>query len=597
MEKLLKTIANSSTDQKALLLPQALEYRESGIDFLIECLDDAELEIRATAYQLLLNIESQKVKQAITPGFLLNPGDKIYYVLERDVYFDDSFYRLYPSVNINKIKDLVTYDDYRDRNYKVISFGDIAYITAYTFTNCYFNFQQAELKAESLRRKIIQKRSITEFNLRHDRETVKQWCDRHQITKEVNNFKLDRSLEQRWREQIYFFDIPNSNDYIDWFRVEEYLKYVQNYALLNQLWQDLVGYLAGIQEIIFNKQTYLGINNYYSQLKKHIKHLNYADYKNSLYSEEAEINLLLTALNNSKLEIKNLAYQLLQGIDSEKARQAIYQGVRLKPGDVIYSVYQSGISYTDEIFYLLWDDVDYLEQLRYQIEGSFEGNLMECSKRIYCYMDRKQAEEAAEDLHRHLIKETNISFEWRKENPNFDAKQWCIDNDFYYKTEWDNLSDYETVWAIKDLIWLDDKLLDSFRRSRYIYHPKHIDTWCKDNQIEYDRNLDNWDNYRRLLDYLDLPENIELLSKFWKDGTGHLAFVKEEIVQQTAYVKIGKKLDRELGEDKVFAVPKEFEAKAAKLLVEIIDRQSSERKTRSKARKMLQENDWDEIPF
>jgi hypothetical protein len=39
------------------LLPQALEHGESGIDFLIDSLNDPELEIREKAYELLQDIE------------------------------------------------------------------------------------------------------------------------------------------------------------------------------------------------------------------------------------------------------------------------------------------------------------------------------------------------------------------------------------------------------------------------------------------------------------------------------------------------------------------------------------------------------------
>ena len=47
MKKLLNAIANSSVMQQVSLFPQTLEYGESGIDFLIEYLDNTELEIRA----------------------------------------------------------------------------------------------------------------------------------------------------------------------------------------------------------------------------------------------------------------------------------------------------------------------------------------------------------------------------------------------------------------------------------------------------------------------------------------------------------------------------------------------------------------------
>lgn len=53
MEELLDAIARSNREKKVSLLPQALEYGKSGIDLLIECLSDAELEVRAKAYNLL----------------------------------------------------------------------------------------------------------------------------------------------------------------------------------------------------------------------------------------------------------------------------------------------------------------------------------------------------------------------------------------------------------------------------------------------------------------------------------------------------------------------------------------------------------------
>jgi hypothetical protein len=314
-------------------------------------------------------------------------------------------------------------------------------------------------------------------------------------------------------------------------------------------------------------------------------------------SEKAETSFLLSTLSYSNLTSRSLAYQLLKGINLDKAQQAIHEGVKLNPGDKIYSVYQAGICYSDEFFHVLWDYVDYPEQLRYQLAENNIRERVEQSQRIYCYTDKQKAAAAAEALHRQLIKETKISFEWRKENPDFDPQKWCVDNNFPYKSEWDNLSNYQIVWAIKNIIWMDDELSNSFRRSRYIYHPKHIDTWFDDNQIEYDHNLDNWKNYAKLIDYLNLPENIELLSKFWKDGTGHFAFVKEEIVLQKVYIKIGEELHSQAGASNLLAVSEEYREAAANLLVELLENSKTQTESKSKSRKILQDLDWDEIPF
>ena len=72
MEELLKAIASSGAEQKASLLYKALEYGESGVDFLIENLNDPELKFKAKAYELLQNVESEKAQKAIAPGLLFN---------------------------------------------------------------------------------------------------------------------------------------------------------------------------------------------------------------------------------------------------------------------------------------------------------------------------------------------------------------------------------------------------------------------------------------------------------------------------------------------------------------------------------------------
>ncbi len=89
IEELLKATANSSIEQQVSLLPQALEYGDSGINFLINRLSDAELEIRAKAYNLLQDVESEKARKAISPGLMLNPEDKVYSVYQSGILFND----------------------------------------------------------------------------------------------------------------------------------------------------------------------------------------------------------------------------------------------------------------------------------------------------------------------------------------------------------------------------------------------------------------------------------------------------------------------------------------------------------------------------
>ncbi|MBW4536772.1 MAG: hypothetical protein KME09_22840 [Pleurocapsa minor HA4230-MV1] len=620
MEELLQAIANSSIEQQVSLLPQALEYGESGIDFLIDRLNDPELEIRAKAYELLQHNQSQKVQQAIAPGLLFNPGDKIFHIRKSTMWFDDSFYSLYPSSNVDKEKHLVTDNDYINQSFKIISFDRAAYVV--TFTPYFINYQQAKLVAESLHNKRISEVSITEFEFNDDQETIKHWCDCYQITQAVNNLQKEKNLKNGLDRWLEIDGMSDFKDNIYWSTVESYLKSSEHLDLLNQLWQDLVGKFAFVGEIIFDKTTYLSIDPYYSQILDYEDRYKYSYGEDveefSLSLEETETNYLLTALNSSQLEIRILAYQLLKGINLDKAQQAIYQGVKLNPGDIIYSVYQSGVGYNDQIYHHIVgnpDDVG-IEHLRSQITNSHEYELPLYPQRRYCFTDKKQAEEVAETLHRKLIKERDFALEWRKENPNFDLKKWCLDNDIAYKYGWDEfklggIDSYDAIFEIKELIAHDEQLYDNLRRSRYIYHPGHMDTWCKDNHLCYEQICDEhhpdyWDNYGKVLDYINLPENIELLSKFWKDGEGNFAFVKEEIVLQKVYIKIGEELHGQAEVNNLFAVSEKDREAAEKLLVELLENSKTQTESKSKARGILQdfhgdeseEYQWEnEIPF
>lgn len=162
---------------------------------------------------------------------------------------------------------------------------------------------------------------------RCDGEIIKQWCDRYQITQEVNNLQKEKDLQNGLDRWLEIHGISDFKDNIYWSTVESYLKSSEHLDLLDQLWQDLVGKFAFVGEIIFDKTTYLSIDPYYSQILAYEDTYKYSYGQDveefSLSLEETEINYLLTALNSSQLEIRTLAYQLLKGINLDKAQQAI----------------------------------------------------------------------------------------------------------------------------------------------------------------------------------------------------------------------------------------------------------------------------------
>jgi hypothetical protein len=511
MKEFLQAIANSSIEQQVSLLPQALDYGDLGIDFLIDRLDDPELEIRAKAYQLLQHNQSQKVQQAIAPGLLINPGDKIYYIQESTMWFDDYGYWL--SAKEDSVKHLETQDDYRNQDYKIVRYDQEVYVISYV--PYYTNYQLIKSLVTSLQKERILEHSITIFDLENDHKAIEQWCNLHKITEEVSKLQKERNLEFEIEFDRMFSEIRGEHVnrfVIYWSTVEEYLKSTENLGLLNQLWQDSVGSLVSICEVNFARKNYLTIDVYYSQiLDQTNSYTHYAGedrdefFGDNLISEKAETRFLLKTLHYSNIAIRSLVYQLLKGVELDNAQQAINLGLKLNSGDTIYSVYQSGLGYTDEWYCVLCDDVDYIEQLDYQITNIYKDDPRGYSQRRYCFADKKQAEAAAETLHRKLIKERNFTLEWRKENPDFNLKKWCIDNDIAYEDE-----SYHSIFEIKELIADDDQLYDNLRRSRYIYHPKIMDTWCRDNNICYeqicdDNPPDDWHNYGKVLDYINQP--------------------------------------------------------------------------------------------
>ncbi len=314
------------------------------------------------------------------------------------------------------------------------------------------------------------------------------------------------------------------------------------------------------------------------------------------------VAFLIDCLSDRHLEMRAKAYELLKHVNTVEAKQAVSQGILLNPGDIIYSVYQSGKWFNDES-YLLFDGVNYLESIYLKVYGNEnfdEGDAMCRSKRIFCYLDREQAEAAAEMIHRQQISTHGIGicgFNWERENPYFDPQQWCIDHRLPYKNDWDSKENFQIVQEVERLVRQSNNkaLLDKFKRSRYTYHLDFIDEWLKENKANFDYQPGDWNSLYEFFDYLELSQNIELLSKFWKDGVGHFAFVHEEIVQRQVNLKIGKKLGDELALDRervtLIARPKSYPEQASKYLVGIIESEHSKPKHKLRAYELLSDFD------
>ena len=287
----------------------------------------------------------------------------------------------------------------------------------------------------------------------------------------------------------------------------------------------------------------------------------------------------------------------------EELLKAIASGLLLNPGDIIYSVYESAMWFTDSS-YLVFDYIDDSEPFRDEIYGKSEPDeddgLAYCKcTRLFCYINPEYAERKAKYIHQQECQKNGadfMSFWWQKRNSNFDLKQWCLEHKILLEQEWNNLVN-KSDWVIKELIIKnhDRSLLDELNRSEYIYHPDHIDVWCRDNDVFYDENASNRDNYYRILDLLGLPRNIKLLSKFYEDGVGKFAFVREEVVEQQTHVPVNQQLN-DLATNLIVR-PKKYDTHAVDFLLHILNSDRSTTEQTRKARRYLQNIESDYILF
>lgn len=225
----------------------------------------------------------------------------------------------------------------------------------------------------------------------------------------------------------------------------------------------------------------------------------------ALNYSEVGIDLLISILNDDLvLSVRATAYQLLRSVDSAKVEAAIANGILLNPGDRIYGVYRSAIWFDDEFFRLYsesqqlnfiheidWEELGYTDYegfCKSEDEDYGGGGIAGfIPKRVAHYLSKAEAEIAAEQLHQKLVNE-------------------C-----------------EYIGSFEE-------------RSDFVFNE-----WCKVNQIQYIGGYEYWEE---LTDELKAEGNYELLGKLWRDGVGDFAFVQEETVNESQYLKfLDKSID------------------------------------------------------
>jgi hypothetical protein len=564
MEELNQRFAIATINQELKLLADTFQYDAVGMNFLIELLNHSKLEIRAKAYHLLQNIDSEKVRQARSKGILLNPGDRVYIVYRTPTFFTDSSYIL--ESEENRILELNINYDYKSNGYKITKEDNGLHDNGLHIVakpHHYFSKYEAELIAESLHQEIMQEWSFMCFNIHFgddDNFNAKQWC-------------LENNLSGKW----------NNRD-----EIKDFLEKTDNLNLLSKLWKETEGNFATICEIHIGKKSYLTIDKNLPDIttpEQRIKQLDsyykedpdhYEDYG----YKESDISLLIESLNNPEIKVRATAYKLLQNaLKTKKVQLAIAQGLLLNPGDRVYSVWKAEIGFDDEAYYLIDSCGDLERELIIKEISVFDDNNYYELDDDYSEQDYPEEEyEVSEDDYQDPEIESYNSFvaEYIEQNESI------------------KISDRVCEASLKDLaylkgnrqtkIWdelanLDLEISDSYERgclfvSRHIcknqaegiaesLHQKmmkkysigsfrwdkinDLETWCIANNVPYqkkyygDSNKDSsisGIDEKHLMNYLQQPKNIDLLSKLWKDAVGRFAFVCEQTVKNKTYLKI-----------------------------------------------------------
>jgi hypothetical protein len=273
------------------------------------------------------------------------------------------------------------------------------------------------------------------------------------------------------------------------------------------------------------------------------------------------MNFLIELLNHAKLEIRAIAYKLLQNnVNFDKIRKIISKGIQLNPGDRVYSIYRLGIQFDDQEYYLcppnscgFYEDYQELTIEEYEYAQPYNPNI-----RLSSHIFQEEAEAIADFLYNKAVQNKEFGFTWKKGNPDFQAKEWCLAKNIPYRKEWEKLSDLQLKWQISD--------------------------------------------------YLDEIEDFELEWEFQdtQNWLGSPAFVREEIIQKQIHLlpefeELRRKIELSILEEKLELLPKVLQYDEAGINYLIAKIYGFQLEVGKKAYEILlnefENNDFDDIPF
>jgi hypothetical protein len=233
-------------------------------------------------------------------------------------------------------------------------------------------------------------------------------------------------------------------------------------------------------------------------------------------------NLIVRYQAYYKLNSANLDPQIL----SERDWELLPRGVLLNPGDIVWSVYQSGMTYDDEKF-AICDYTNYSGEKIYgrQInDGSYDlWNRGVLCKLISIHVDRASAEADANDVIKIILsEEDDLSLR------NYDTK---LDTGIYQQDIYDwvkiyNISDLPQPPNPEPFQWVD-VVAENYNKWRCQKYREELYCYC-------DR-LRSYAN--EVLEKLTIDEHYEVIDCIYANVVGRLAYVCKEIVRETTYFK------------------------------------------------------------
>jgi hypothetical protein len=479
----------------------------------------------------------------------------------------------------NRVLELNTDYDYKSNGYKISKENDGLYVVAKAAH--YFSKHEADLAAESLHQEIMQENSFFCLNsLESYNINFKEWCQanssiykefKHRLLKISREHGLDKIFPDMYSDEN-LERVFESDRLVDCDDLKYFLEKTNNFDLLSKLWKDTIGSFAGICEIHIGKKSYLtidenlpdivtteqGIKELASSYYEYPEHYEYNGY------EESEIDLLIESLNNPELKVRATAYELLiNGLKTPKIKLAIAKGLLLNPGDRIYSVWQAGIRFDDQAYYLIYDSCDLNQEL--VIKENSELDYINDSEFDEDYLAPDYFEEEyelSEDDYQDPEIESYESFfaEYIKQDE-------LIEISDRQKRIWDELEAFDIETSISYEIGClfashyicqnrAEAIAESLHQKSIKKHDiwsfrwekiNDLEAWCIANNVPYQKKCYDDPNEdstistvdrEHLMNYLQQPKNINLLSKLWKDAVGNFAFVCEQTVENQTYLKI-----------------------------------------------------------